>query len=125
MARHLPEAAAALTAPKTLAPPRLIARAEVRLGPSGEHKLVIFRHVSVGQRQGERSRAAHNLAGVVILRTVAGADELVLASVPGHNATQVGANGVEAVVCHTLVIGDDNVGRIAFEALRQDALTSA
>jgi hypothetical protein len=43
---------------------------------------------------------------------VARALELVLGLVPGHDAAEVGAHGVEAVVLDGAVILDDDVGGV-------------
>lgn len=62
------------------------------------------------RREGRRT-------GLVVLGAVAGADELVLGLVPGDDATQVGAHGVEAVVLDALVLLHDQVGGVTLEAL--------
>jgi hypothetical protein len=48
---------------------------------------------------------------------VAGADELVLGLVPGHDAAQVRAHGVQAVALDRLVLLHDQVRRVTLQAL--------
>ena len=69
------------------------------------------------ERERQRRRAAHDLARLVVLRAVAGAHELVRGLVPRHDAAQVRADGVDAVVADLLVVVDNQVGRVALEAL--------
>jgi hypothetical protein len=45
----------------------------------------------------QRSWSTDDLALVVVLGSVAGAEELVLGGVPRHDASQVGADGVDTV----------------------------
>mmetsp|Transcript_14424 Transcript_14424/g.38259 ORF Transcript_14424/g.38259 Transcript_14424/m.38259 type:complete len:246 (+) Transcript_14424:73-810(+) len=100
-------------------PPRLEAGAEVLLGPRGHGDGAILDD-GVAERQGQRRRAADNLALVVVLRAVARADEPVRLPVPGHDAAQVGADRVDAEVLDARLRGHD-VGGIALQAL--DKLT--
>jgi len=76
--------------------------------------------VSEGQR--ERSWTADNLTLVVVLRAVARAHEFILSSVPGHNATQMGADGVDAVLLNGAVSGDNEVGGLTLETLGEGAV---
>lgn len=55
-------------------------------------------------------------------RTVARAHELVGGLVPGNDATQVSADSVDAKVLHLALVGDDEVGGIALEALDELAV---
>ena len=66
----------------------------------------------MGEGQGKRSRTANHLPVGVVLGAVARALELVLSLVPGHDAAEVGAHGVEAVVLDGAVILDDDVGGV-------------
>lgn len=52
------------------------------------------------------------LSGGVVLGAVARADELVLRLVPGYDASQVGADGHDAVVLHLLVLRHHQVRRV-------------
>ena len=54
---------------------------------------------------------------------MAGADELAGCCIPGHNAAQVGADGIDAVAADRLIAGDDQVGGVALEPLHQAAIT--
>ena len=71
------------------------------------------------ERERQRRGPADLLAGRVVLRPVAGAHELVLGLVPRHDAAQVRAHGVQAVLLDLAAVGDDQVGRVALEALRE------
>ena len=57
------------------------------------------------------------LAVLVVLRSVAGAAELVGGLVPGNNASQVSANSVDSKALESLVIVDDEVGSITLSML--------
>lgn len=70
-------------------------------------------------------RATDDPALVVVLRAVAGADELVLGAVPRHDAPQVGADGVDAVGGQRLVLLHHQVRRVALEPLRQRPVVGA
>lgn len=107
-----------LLSPFCLLPPGLQARAEVRLGPRAEEHHVVA-DLGVGERERQRRRAAHLLARRVVLGAVARAHELVLGLVPRHDAAQVRADGVEAVLLDLAALGHDQVGRVALEALRE------
>ncbi len=61
--------------------------------------------------------ATHARTGLVVLGAVARAHELVLGLVPGHDAAEVRADGVEAVLLDGLVLLHDQVRRVALEAL--------
>lgn len=104
--------------PFFLLPPGLQARAEVRLGPRAEEHHVVG-DLRVRERERQRRRAAHLLARRVVLRAVARAHELVLGLVPRHDAPEVRADGVEAVLLDLAAVGHDEVGRVALEALRE------
>ena len=64
------------------------------------------------------------LTGLVVLRAVAWAHELVLGLVPGDDTTQVSAHGVEAVALDGLVLLDDQVGGITLKTLFNNNITS-
>mmetsp|Transcript_26621 Transcript_26621/g.83298 ORF Transcript_26621/g.83298 Transcript_26621/m.83298 type:complete len:330 (-) Transcript_26621:163-1152(-) len=102
----------------SLLPPRGLAGAEVGLRPRGEDDLAIL-VLDVGEGEGERGRAAHDLALLVVLGAVARAHELALGGVPGHDAAEVGAHGGEAVVLERLVVVHDEVGGVTLEALHE------
>ena len=95
-----------------LLPPGLEAGAEVSLGPAGEHDDISLVDVGVREGEGQGRGAADHLTLVVVLGAVARALELVLGFVPGHDAAEVGAHGVEAVVLDAAVILDDDVGGV-------------
>ena len=95
-----------------LLPPGLEAGAEVSLGPAGEHDDISIVDVGVREGEGQGRGAADHLTLVVVLGAVARALELVLGFVPGHDAAEVGAHGVEAVVLDAAVILDDDVGGV-------------
>lgn len=101
-----------------LLPPGLQARAEVRLGPGAEEHHVIV-DLRVRERERQRRRAAHLLARRIVLRAVARAHELVLGLVPRHDAPEVRADGVEAVLLDLARLGHDQVRGVALEALRE------
>ena len=83
------------------------------------HENVVVFDADVGEGKGEGSRAAHHLAGGVVLTAVTGAHELVGAAVPGHDATQVGADGVDAVAADGVFTLNNQVGGVTFETLYQ------
>ena len=95
-----------------LLPPGLEAGAEVGLGPAGEHDDISLVDVGVREGEGQGRGAADHLTLVVVLGAVARALELVLSLVPGHDAAEVGAHGVEAVILDGAVILDDDVGGV-------------
>mmetsp|Transcript_28493 Transcript_28493/g.70224 ORF Transcript_28493/g.70224 Transcript_28493/m.70224 type:complete len:254 (+) Transcript_28493:229-990(+) len=105
-----------------LLPPGGDAGAEVRLGPGGEDDGVVGVDLGVRQSQGQRRRPADHLALVVVLGPVARALELVLRLVPGHDAAEVGAHGVQAVVLDGAVVLHDDVRGVTLEALGQGAV---
>ena len=73
-------------------PPRLLPGAGIGFAPSAElHAFALHGHMGQGQRGGTADHGSLR----VVLAAVAGADELVLAAVPGDHATQMGADGVE------------------------------
>lgn len=111
ISHNVPTFAARLSANRLL-PPGLEAGAEVGLGPGGEHDDVRLVDVGVREGEGEGRGAADHLTLVVVLGAVARALELVLSLVPGHDASEVGAHGVEAVVLDGAVILDDDVGGV-------------
>lgn len=92
------------TSRPNLLPPGLEPRAEVRFGPGREDHHVGLVDVGVRQREGQGGGAADHLALVVVLRAVARALEFVLCLVPGHDAPEVRAHGVDAVVLNAAVI---------------------
>merc|ERR1711966_257432 len=63
--------------------------------------------------------AAHDLAVLVVLGTVARAAELVSGLVPGHHAAKVSAHSVDAEILQGVVLLGDEVGGITLEALHQ------
>ena len=75
-----------------LVPPSLFASTEVLLSPGGEEDLSRFIvNITVGKGQRKRSRSTNNGPVGGVLRSVAGAQELVGSSGPGDDATQVSA----------------------------------
>lgn len=60
----------------------------------------------------QRRRSTDNLALVIVLGSMARADELVLGAVPRHDAAKVRADGVDPVGREGLVGLHDEVGRI-------------
>lgn len=76
-------------------------------------------------RRAKRSRAAGGLRSRGQNRTVARAHELVGGLVPGHDATQVSAHGVDTEGLHLVVVGDDEVGGITLETLDEGAAAGA
>lgn len=73
----------------------------------------------MGERQGERRRAANHLALRVVLGTVARALELVFSLVPRHDATEVRAHGVQAEVGQRTIRLDDEVRSVTLQPLRE------
>merc|ERR1711933_294509 len=105
---------------RSLNPPRLQARAEVRLRPRG-HGDVAVDDGGVRQRQGQWRRATHHLAVLVVLRAMARAAELVRSPVPRHDTAQVRAHGADAKVLDAILRGDDVRG-LALQALHELAV---
>lgn len=66
------------------------------------------------EREGKGRGAADDLTLRVVLRSVAGALELVLGGVPGNDAAQVRAHGVEAELLDARV-RDDEVGGVTLQ----------
>jgi hypothetical protein len=64
----------------------------------------------------QRSWSTDDLALVVVLGTVAGAEELVLGGVPRHHASQVGADGVDPVGGQRLVLLHHQVRGVTLHA---------
>lgn len=52
---------------------------------------------------------------VVVLRTMARADELVLGGVPWDDATKVGADTIDPVGCKSSVALHNKIGRISLQ----------
>ena len=63
----------------------------------------------------QRCRPTDNLALVVVLGSVARAEELVLGGVPRHDTTKMRADGVDPVGGEGLVGLHDKVGRITLQ----------
>jgi hypothetical protein len=63
----------------------------------------------------QRCRSTDDLALVVVLGTVARAEELVLGGVPRHDTTKMRADGVDTVGGEGLVGLHDKVGRITLQ----------
>mmetsp|Transcript_141555 Transcript_141555/g.452572 ORF Transcript_141555/g.452572 Transcript_141555/m.452572 type:complete len:248 (+) Transcript_141555:370-1113(+) len=99
------------------APPRLQARAEVRLGPRRDQDVAV-RGGDVREGQRERRRAANHLAILVVLGAVAGAAILVHGLVPGHDAAEVRADGADREVLDAVALCDEVKG-LAFQALHE------
>lgn len=99
-------------------PPRVSTSTEVLLLPALKDNVVSLIGLNMLQSERKRGRSADDLACRVVLGAMAGAHELVLCLIPRHDATQMGANGVERVVLEVgLVVGDNEVGGIAAETL--------
>lgn len=64
----------------------------------------------------QRRRSTDHLALVVVLGSVAGADELVLGAVPRHDAAEVSAHGVDPVGGQRLVLLHHQVRRVTLHA---------
>jgi len=73
----------------------------------------------VREREGKRRGAADHLALVVVLGAVARALELVLRLVPGHDAAEVRAHRVDAVVLDGAVILHDDVRGVTLLLFRR------
>mmetsp|Transcript_33262 Transcript_33262/g.61833 ORF Transcript_33262/g.61833 Transcript_33262/m.61833 type:complete len:203 (-) Transcript_33262:60-668(-) len=54
-----------------------------------------------------------------VLGSVAGALELVLSGVPRNNASKVGADGVKSVAVESVLLVDDEVGRVTLDTLNK------
>jgi hypothetical protein len=94
-----------ITAIKHLIPPSLCVSTEVSLRPGAEKDLsgcLISIDVSQGKRK--RGRSTDNGTSGGVLRSMAGAHELVLGSSPGYNATQVSAYSVQTICLESLII---------------------
>mmetsp|Transcript_17124 Transcript_17124/g.47216 ORF Transcript_17124/g.47216 Transcript_17124/m.47216 type:complete len:255 (+) Transcript_17124:384-1148(+) len=102
---------------RRLAPPRLQARAEVRLGPRRDQDVAV-RGGDVREGQRERRRAANHLAILVVLGAVAGAAIPVHGLVPGHDAAEVRADGADREVLDALALCDEVKG-LTFQALHE------
>ena len=53
-----------------------------------------------------------------------GAHELVGAAVPGNNATEVGADGIDAVAADGVIAFDDQISGVTFETLNKAAVAA-
>ena len=67
----------------------------------------------------QRRRSTDHLALVVVLGSVAGADELVLGAVPRHDAAEVSAHGVDPVGGQRLVLLHHQVRGVTLHARRR------
>ena len=93
-------------------PPGGGVRAEIRLRPRREDRLAI-NVVAMRKREREGRWATDNLAGRVILRSVARAHVLVLGTVPWNDAAKVRADSVDSIVLERTVLLHDEIMRIA------------
>lgn len=75
----------------------------------------IVDNVAVGESKGKRGGTADLLALGVVLRTVAWAHELVLGVVPGDDASQMGAHGVDTVLLNAAVTSDHKVSGLTLQ----------
>lgn len=106
--------------PNGLSPPGIFAGAEIFFSPLSEVNPIAC-HISVGDRQGSRSRTTDHFARRVVLRTMARTHKLVLTGVPRHHATQVGADSVNAIVRDRTIFLNDHIGRVALQSLGEFA----
>ena len=67
----------------------------------------------------QRRRSTDHLALVVVLGSVAGADELVLGAIPRHDAAEVSAHGVDPVGGQRLVLLHHQVRGVTLHARRR------
>lgn len=74
-----------------------------------------------GMKAYQGCRASHNLALVVVLRSMARANKLLLSSIPWNNTAKVGAHCIDAVGCQSLVILHH---KISWVSLQNEALHS-
>jgi len=77
--------------------------------------------VGEGEREGSGTTDLKTVG--VVLGTVARALELVLRGYPRHDATKMGADGVEAELLDGVVGLDDEVRRVTLETLGESAVT--
>mmetsp|Transcript_10188 Transcript_10188/g.21653 ORF Transcript_10188/g.21653 Transcript_10188/m.21653 type:complete len:255 (+) Transcript_10188:208-972(+) len=103
-----------------LLPPGGGVGAEVSLLPRRQHNLAVDL-VAVRQRERQGSGPTDHLAGGVVLRAVARAHVLVRRAVPRHDAAEVRAHSVDGVVLEAAILLDDQVVRVALQALHQRA----
>lgn len=61
----------------------------------------------------QRCRTPNNFALVVVLRTMAGTNELVLCCIPWHNTTKMGAYTIDTISCKSFVILYNKISRIS------------
>ena len=90
--------------PLVLVPPSLPSGTEIIFRPRRKHDLAVVSDVAVGQGERKGSRSAHHGTIGSVLRSVAGAHELVVGGRPRDDATQVGADRVQTVRFEGLVI---------------------
>lgn len=66
----------------------------------------------------QRCRAPDNPSLVVVLGSMARADELVLSGIPWDNTTKVGAYSIDAIACKSSVILHNKIGSISLKFAR-------
>lgn len=66
----------------------------------------------------QRSRSSNNFSLVVVLGSMAGAEELVLGFVPWDDTTKVGADSIDAVGCKCFVVLHNEVSRITLKFIK-------
>lgn len=116
-ALNSPRLAAAQSSSQNSLPPRVKASAEVLLSPWAQSQLAL-QGGGVSQGQGKWGRAAHHLAVLIVLGSMARAAELVGSLVPGHDAAKVSAHGQECEVLDVVSSGDEVV-RLTLQSLHQ------
>jgi len=108
---------------KDLVPPSLSSGSEIVFRPRGEKNLSIVTGVTVRKSEGKRSGSTDDVSIGGVLGSVARAHELVVGGGPWDDATQVSADGIEAIALERLVILDNKVCSISLQSLCQRSVS--
>ena len=98
-----------------LVPPTLRVGTEINLGPGREHDLAIVGDIAMRESKGKRGRSANDGTCGGVLRSMAGAHELVVGCRPWDDATKMGAYGIKTVGLKSPVIFHDKVTALKIE----------
>lgn len=107
-----------------LCPPGIFAGSEICFNPWNKHYLPII-NISMNQRQRQRSWSPDNLSLIVVLGSMARADELVLSRVPWHDTTKVGAHSIDPISCKCFILLHNEVRRVTLQPLCESTITGS
>mmetsp|Transcript_36250 Transcript_36250/g.58592 ORF Transcript_36250/g.58592 Transcript_36250/m.58592 type:complete len:235 (+) Transcript_36250:392-1096(+) len=107
----------------SLRPPWLGTSAEIGFGPRVEHDVAVLKNVGVCESETKRSGTTNDLSGLIVLRTVARADEFLRVRVPRNDTAEMCANGAQTIALQQTVFFNYQIGGVAFEALSQGAVS--